>query len=107
VDDMFGGADLWVTPTVAVPAPRIGLWKDLPSQRAFEKAALLGVFTAPFNITGQPAASIPAGFTRAGMPIGVQLVGRRMQDGLVLAVSRQLEQQLNFHLRPPAYTEST
>ena len=91
VDDMFGDTDIWVTPTVAVSAPRIGAYAGQPPEAAFREAAKLGGFTAPFNVTGQPAASLPVGFGRDGLPVGVQLVGRRMQDGLVLSVARQLE----------------
>jgi aspartyl-tRNA(Asn)/glutamyl-tRNA(Gln) amidotransferase subunit A len=42
------------------------------------------VFTFPFNLTGQPAASVPCGFTKAGLPIGLQVVGRRFDDVSVL-----------------------
>lgn len=98
----FGDADLWVSPTTLVPAPRIGEWRDLQPSAAFTAAAGLAGLTAPFNITGQPACSLPAGLSSQGLPIGVQLVARRGQDGLLLAVARALEQALGLKLRPPA-----
>lgn len=86
-----GGADLMLCPTVAIAAPPIGAWRDLEPEQHFRAAAQLGVFTAPFNVSGQPAASIPCGLDGHGLPIGVQLVGRSGRDGRLLAVCRQLE----------------
>lgn len=94
VDAAFGDADLWVSPTTLVPAPRIGAWRDLPPAAAFTAAAGLAGLTAPFNITGQPACSLPVGLNSQGLPIGVQLVARRGEDGLLLAIARTLEQAL-------------
>lgn len=100
--DWFGDADLWVTPTVAVEAERIGAWRDLSPADAFARAAKMGVFTAPFNVSGQPAASVPAGLTRAGHPIGVQLAGKPLDDATVLRVARQLQDVMPWrHMRPP------
>ena len=65
---------------------------DLPPEEAFRSAAKLGAFTAAFNISGRPAASIPVGLSKSGLPIGVQLAGHRGDDGLVLSVSRDIEQ---------------
>lgn len=52
-------------------------------------------FTYPFNLTGQPAISIPCGHTGAGLPVGLQLVGPWGEDELVLAVARRFEACLN------------
>lgn len=101
VRDWFGDADLWLTPTVPVPPPKIGAWKDLDPERAFGEAAVLGAFTAVFNVSGQPAASVPAGISSGGHPIGVQIAGRPNADGLVLSVSRQLEQVMPWAGRTP------
>ena len=92
----FGDADLWVTPTLPIAPPRIGAWEGLGPEETFRKAAVMGAFTALFNLTGQPAVSVPAGISSEGHPIGVQLVGRLGADGLVLAVARQLEQELKW-----------
>jgi amidase len=101
VDAAFGDADLWVSPTTLVPAPRIGAWRDLPPAAAFTAAAGLGGLTAPFNITGQPACSLPVGLNSLGLPIGVQLVARRGEDGLLLALARNLERALGPQPRAP------
>ena len=87
-----GDADLIVTPTVFGPPPRVGAWAQLGGEAAFRAAAEYGAFTAVFNLSGQPGASVPVGFSAEGFPIGVQVVGREMRDDWVLAVSRQLEE---------------
>jgi amidase len=100
--EQFGDADVWITPTVAVPPPRIHAWRDLTPADTFKEATKLGIFTAPFNISGQPAASLPAGRSRAGIPIGVQIAGRPLADALVLALARALERRLPWaDERPP------
>ena len=76
------------TPTVAFPigqnAP--SRWLNVP-----EGATRWFGLTAAFNATGQPASSVPAGFTRAGLPVGLQLVGRRYDDWNVLRASKTYE----------------
>jgi amidase len=99
VDAAFADADIWVSPTTLVPAPRIGAWQSLQPAAAFEAAAGLAGLTAPFNITGQPACSLPAGLSSQGLPIGVQLVARRGQDGLLLALARTVETALDLKLQ--------
>jgi amidase len=88
--DWFGDADIVVSPTVAQPAPRVGAFADLDGEGVFRSAAALGAFTAPFNVSGQPAISIPWGKTSTGLPIGVQLVGRRGTDRQLLALAARL-----------------
>jgi Asp-tRNA(Asn)/Glu-tRNA(Gln) amidotransferase A subunit family amidase len=99
---LFGDADLWLTPTVCVEPPKVHAWRDLSPPEVFAKAATLGVFTGPFNVSGQPAASIPAGLSSEGHPIGVQLAGRKLADGEVLAVARQLEEAMPWRQLAPA-----
>jgi amidase len=94
--DWFGDADVVLTPTVAVRPPAIGAWRDLAPRAAFERFADLGAFTAPFNVTGQPAATLPVGVAPWGIPIGVQLAGRPGADALVLALARQLEAAIGW-----------
>lgn len=96
---LFGDADVWLTPTVAVAPPPIGAWRDLSPPDVFAHAAQLGAFTAPFNVSGQPAISLPAGLSSQGHPIGVQIVGRRGEDATVLALARMLEPALGWHGR--------
>jgi amidase len=93
---IFGDVDLWVLPTCSVSPFPIGTLNDLPPLETFRKAAELGAFTAPFNVSGQPAISIPTGITKRGHPIGVQLVGRKGDDGTILSLARALEEQIGW-----------
>jgi aspartyl-tRNA(Asn)/glutamyl-tRNA(Gln) amidotransferase subunit A len=59
-------------------------------------------FSYPFNWSGSPAASLPCGFTPAGLPVGLQIVGRRFDDLRVLQASAAFEEARPWaHLRPP------
>ena len=58
-------------------------------------------FTVPWNATGQPAASVPAGFTADGLPLAVQLVGRPDDEGTLLSLAAQLESERPWADRRP------
>jgi amidase len=89
----YNQADVWLTPTVGIATPAIGAFAKLgPEERFHQGGAAIAAFTAPFNVTGQPAASVPIGLTKAGLPIGLQVAGRELADDVVFAVSRQLEE---------------
>ena len=83
--------DLLITPTVAVPPFEVG--KPGLNEVNGQPASPLGwtPFCFPFNLTGQPAATVPVGFTSAGLPVGLQIVGRRHADHTVLAASAAFE----------------
>ena len=87
----FERYDLLLTPTVACPPFQVGL--DYPEKVAGKTVVPYGwlPYTYPFNLTGQPAASVPCGFTRDGLPIGLQIVGRRFDDGTVLRAAAAFE----------------
>jgi aspartyl-tRNA(Asn)/glutamyl-tRNA(Gln) amidotransferase subunit A len=98
----FEKYDLLLTPTIACPPFAIGL--DNPSEIAGTKVEPYAwiPFTYPFNLTGQPAASVPAGFTRGGLPVGLQIVGRRNADADVLRASAAFERARPWGAqRPP------
>jgi aspartyl-tRNA(Asn)/glutamyl-tRNA(Gln) amidotransferase subunit A len=89
--------DLLLTPAVAVPAfevEKISPWPDDAAGRS-ESGGHSDIsewlswtpFSIPFNLTQQPAASIPCGFTRAGLPVGLQIAGRMYDDAGVLAAA--------------------
>ncbi|HWN14385.1 MAG TPA: amidase family protein, partial [Candidatus Dormibacteraeota bacterium] len=58
-------------------------------------------FTYPFNMTGHPGASVPCGFTREELPIGLQIVGRRFEDATVLRASAAFEKLAPWAQRRP------
>lgn len=98
---LFENFTLLVTPSVAVPPFAIG--RDRPPWPAGKDGAELrwSPFTYPFNLTGQPAVSVPCGWTASGLPVGLQLVGRRFDDATVLRAARAFEQVLPWSQRRP------
>jgi len=97
----FARYDLLLTPTVACPPFKVGL--DNPTEIAGAPIQEYDwiPFTFPFNMTGQPAASIPCGFTRDGLPIGLQIVGRRFDDATVLRAAAAFEKAAPWAGRRP------
>jgi amidase len=88
-----GGFDLLLTPTMAEPPPEIGDvvgTKDDP-WHGMARATAFATYAAPFNVTGQPAMSVPLGESSKGLPIGVQLVAPYAREDLLLRVAAQLE----------------
>lgn len=81
--------DVLITPTMPITAFEAG--HDVPPGSGLQSWPQWTPFTYPFNLTQQPAISIPAGTTAAGMPVGLQIVGPRHSDDLVLAVARYAE----------------
>ena len=96
------GHDLLLTPTLAVPPPPIGYLSDPDLGGARVRDVLQ--YTAQFNITGQPAVSLPLHWTEGGLPVGVQLVAPYGREDLLIRVSSQLEQAQPWTGRtPPIY----
>jgi aspartyl-tRNA(Asn)/glutamyl-tRNA(Gln) amidotransferase subunit A len=93
--------DVLVTPTSPIAAPAIGATaarfgeKEVPLVRVFLD------LTLPFNLTGQPAISIPCGFTRGGLPIGLQLVGRPFDEATLFRAAAAYESATPWHSRTP------
>lgn len=81
--------DLLVTPTPAVPA--FNVEQEIPEPGPGRRWMEWTPFSFPFNLTQQPAASIPCGFSRSGLSIGLQIVGPRYADALVLRAARAFE----------------
>ncbi|HMC09705.1 MAG TPA: amidase family protein, partial [Pirellulaceae bacterium] len=84
--------DLLLCPTLPLPPFAVG--QDDADPIDGEKLGPLQwtQFTYPFNLTGQPAASVPAGWTKAGLPVGLQIIGDRHADLVVLQAARAWEQ---------------
>ena len=82
--------DVLLTPTLAIPAFEAGRLAPQGTDQA--NWVQWTPFSFPFNLTQQPAASIPCGFTSAGLPVGMQIVAAKYQDDLVLRVARAFEE---------------
>jgi amidase len=93
---MPGGADLLLTPALATPPRRAGSMQGL---RTLALAGRAVPYTPAWNVTGLPAMSIPAGFTKDGLPLAVQLIAPPDGEELLLRVAAQLEDWLDA--RPP------
>lgn len=91
----FESYDLLVTPTTPIAAPTI------EGHDAVEQAGRLTRFTAPFNLAGLPALSVPCGFTKDGLPIGMQLVAAAWKDAKVLNAGYAYEQSTEWLTRRP------
>ena len=92
--------DLLLTPTMPITAFEAG--RDVPEGWPGDSWTGWTPFTYPFNMTQQPAASVPCGFTSAGLPVGLQVVGPRWADGRVLAACHAFEQARPWHDRTPS-----
>ena len=91
---------LLLTPTLPIPAFEAGA--EVPAGWPRERWTSWTPFTYPFNMTQQPAASVPCGFTADGLPVGLQIVGPRHADHAVLAAAHAFQQATDWHLRRPA-----
>lgn len=87
--------DLLLTPSLPIPAFPAG--QEVPDRMNSERWSSWTPFTFPFNLTGQPAASIPCGLTSQGLPAGLQIVADKYEDALVLRACHAFES-----IRPPA-----
>lgn len=83
--EFFQEYDLLITPTVPITAPKRG------SADAVERARLLTRFTAPFNLTGLPALSLPCGWSSEHLPIGIQIVGQAWAERKIIVAGRLFE----------------
>ena len=101
------GFDVLLTPTLAAPPPRLGELVPPPGDPfgGSEKVFALIPFTAQFNITGQPAVSLPLHWNRDGLPIGVQLIADYGREDVLIRVASQLESARPWRdRRPPVHT---
>lgn len=102
----FEEYDLLLTPTVPFdPPPAKGPFPSETEGRP-QRMAAVASFTIPFNLGWNPAATVRAGLSRAGMPIGLQIVGRQQQDHLVLQAARAFERERPWHPHWPMRSAS-
>ena len=94
--------DVLVSPTAGIVAPPLE-WAQWDMEPDVHLAALMCLpnFAQPFNLSGQPALSVPAAWSDSGLPIGIHLAGRRLDEALLLRVARQLELAMPWADRSP------
>jgi len=102
INDVFAEVDLLITPTSPVPPITIEEASNMSPTPAGEVWLRN---TRPFNAYGLPTISIPCGFTRAGLPIGLQIAGPRFAEGRVLAFGHAFEQLTDWHQRTPTFAD--
>ena len=100
-DAAFRDVDAIVAPTVPVPAPAIGAESlQIEGEKVELRPALVGS-CRPANFTGLPAISVPCGFTREGLPVGLQLIGRPFDEATLLRIAYGYEQAHEWQKRRP------
>ncbi len=95
------GVDVVITPVAPVPAPTIAESDVGNSPGAEAVIQRLTRFTRPINYLGLPALAVPSGFTKSGLPIGMQLIGRSFDEATILAVGAAFQRATDFHAKVP------
>jgi Asp-tRNA(Asn)/Glu-tRNA(Gln) amidotransferase A subunit family amidase len=109
VSTMFREIDLLLTPTLPFPAPRLDsidfkrmtIASDGAGGNPEDLYSACLRFTSLFNCAGNPAISFPAGFSSSGMPIGMQLAGRHLEEELLLRTVHAFQKSTQWHTRHP------
>jgi amidase len=97
---LLDGVDLLLVPAQSIASPTNAQMAALGVDP--DDFARLVRFTAPFNMSGHPAITLPAGFTRHGTPVAVQLVSARLAEALLVRAGRAFQRQTDWHRRHPA-----
>ena len=108
VGPFFERYDLLLTSTVAEPAPALGLLDTKRPEAMYQRAGDFSAMTSIYNVTGQPAISLPTARDRSGVPIGTQLAARFGNEALLLCVAAQIEETQPWSTAPawPAQVSS-
>ncbi|MFX1452940.1 MAG: amidase [Promethearchaeota archaeon] len=103
INQYFKKYDILITPTTPIPAIELGI--PYPSKIAGKSTPPTGLmgFCYPFNITWNPAASIPCGWTSHGLPIGMQIIGKRLDEITILQVSKAFEDLQPWQNKKPRF----
>jgi amidase len=104
VADWWSSHDLLVTPTLGAPPPELGWFTAAGTQGEGGRIVSFIPYTAQFNMTGQPAVSLPLHWTPGGLPVGVQLVAGYGREDVLIQVASQLERAAPWSNRRPQVT---
>jgi aspartyl-tRNA(Asn)/glutamyl-tRNA(Gln) amidotransferase subunit A len=100
LETLFESVDTLLLPTTPITAP------VLDGENALERARVLTRFTAPFNLSGLPALSVPCGFSSENLPIGLQIVSRAWNEAGVLRAGYAFQEATEWHKQKPAIINS-
>ncbi len=101
VAPFFAQYDVLITPTIAATVPPLGLLDTSRPESMFEHAARYATFTSTFNVTGQPAMSMPLATDETGLPVGVQFVAAAGREDVLFRLAGQLEQATPWQRTAP------
>jgi aspartyl-tRNA(Asn)/glutamyl-tRNA(Gln) amidotransferase subunit A len=101
IQEIFDTVDVLLTPTVPIPPPRIADLREHPDQLRPQELLMLRN-TRPFNVWGIPTISVPCGFTKDGMPIGLQLAAAPWHGNILLQAAHAYEQATPWHQQRPS-----
>ena len=101
---VLGGYDAILTPTLASPPAEVGYFEQVEPAENFERQKRFTPFAAVYNVSGQPAVSLPLHWNGDGLPIGVMLAGRMGAEATLISLSAQLEAARPWqHRHPPIW----
>ncbi len=97
--------DVLLTPVIPAPAPKLGVWEGRGWLWTSTLSGAIVPYCVPWNVTGQPAASVPAGFGPDGLPRSVQLVGHPNGEATLISLAAQIEAERPWaQSRPPLFS---
>jgi aspartyl-tRNA(Asn)/glutamyl-tRNA(Gln) amidotransferase subunit A len=99
--NVLASVDLLALPTTRIAAPEVGELTVSVGGATQSVLDALVAFTTPFNLAGLPALALPCGFTRAGLPVSLQLVGRPFAEAALLAAGHAYQRETDWHTRRP------
>lgn len=102
VDEAFVEVDVVVVPTLRILPPLIGDMIKEVREGSLGFLTRMIANTSPFNVYGIPAVTVPCGFSKSGLPMGLTFAGPRFSEGKLLALARAFEQATEWHKRRPA-----
>jgi len=97
----LSGYDAILTPTLAQPPAKVGWFEEVDPAENFERQKAFTPYTAVYNVSGQPAVSVPLYWNPAGLPIGVMLAGRMGEEATLIELAAQLERARPWRDRHP------
>jgi aspartyl-tRNA(Asn)/glutamyl-tRNA(Gln) amidotransferase subunit A len=101
IAEIFSKVDVLVAPSIPEPAPSLAHAKSGTTEDVVKRMGRFSRLTRPFNALGLPVLSVPCGFSAAGLPIGIQLVGRPFDEATTLRLGQAYEQAAGWSERRP------